>query len=369
MAFGLEPVLFVRAKDCNDHVSGNGEHLQPLQTRDDEERGRQAKEFYESIIASEPSQPTPELRNSEQHQQSRKMGNKQLGSFHNSSQKGKAGCSSSSAGSRQGDTSKRLHELLRHCQEGSLCGVKGLLSKGDVSLKHSDQYGWNALMCAAYSGHFRLVRYLTKKDPFLCHHRNKQGQSASDLANLAGHHSIARFLQQCEEGSAATTEVVTGAACSSPSRSNQPYWCDACQVEIRNSASDMHQRSTAHLFSCKHAPKSTLYHIPESNRGYQMLLQDGWDQEMGLGKAGEGNKFPVKTILKRDRRGLGAADTDSKPRITHFKPYDTDAVRRQPKKERKNQVKTNPVNKKTQVRDRDRQKVMEIDFRRSFHLP
>ena len=40
-----------------------------------------------------------------------------------------------------------------------------------------------------------------------------------------------------------------------------------------------------------------------------------------------GRKFPVKTVLKRDRLGLGSKGSDQ-ARVTHFGPNDCSAVKR-----------------------------------------
>lgn len=48
---------------------------------------------------------------------------------------------------------------------------------------------------------------------------------------------------------------------------------------------------------------------------------------IGLGPAGMGRKFPVKTVLKRDRLGLGSKGSDQ-ARVTHFGPNDCSAVKR-----------------------------------------
>ena len=47
----------------------------------------------------------------------------------------------------------------------------------------------------------------------------------------------------------------------------------------------------------------------------------------GLGPDGIGRKFPVKTVLKRDRLGLGSKESE-KARVTHFGPNDYNAVKR-----------------------------------------
>lgn len=47
----------------------------------------------------------------------------------------------------------------------------------------------------------------------------------------------------------------------------------------------------------------------------------------GLGPEGIGRKFPVKTVLKRDRLGLGSKGSEQ-ARVTHFGPNDHNAVKR-----------------------------------------
>jgi len=39
------------------------------------------------------------------------------------------------------------------------------------------------------------------------------------------------------------------------------------------------------------------------------MLGSGWDKK-GLGPTGSGKLYPVKTVLKKDRRGLGMASED-----------------------------------------------------------
>jgi hypothetical protein len=60
------------------------------------------------------------------------------------------------------------------------------------------------------------------------------------------------------------------------------------------------------------------YAIPKANPGYQMLKKLGWSEEKGLGVNEQGNKGPLKTVLKNDRLGLGR--DQKKPRVTHFNP-------------------------------------------------
>ena len=57
--------------------------------------------------------------------------------------------------------------------------------------------------------------------------------------------------------------------------------------------------------------------IDQTNKGFQMLKRMGWkESEGGLGKKRQGKLTPVKTILKRDKRGLGSRKAPS-AKVTH----------------------------------------------------
>ena len=108
-----------------------------------------------------------------------------------------------------------------------------------------------------------------------------------------------------------------------------PWYCDQCKEEVAASRRQ-HYATILHHF---HTPSSL--HLPPfvlqpSNRGYQMMLRAGW-QEEGLGAQGAGRLNPPKTLLKRDKLGLGAAalgkDRAARPRVTHFQANDLEAVR------------------------------------------
>lgn len=114
-------------------------------------------------------------------------------------------------------------------------------------------------------------------------------------------------------------------------------YCEVCQAHYSEDTVALHERSTAHLFNrCDPLP-STRYCIPENNVGFQLMVKGGWDKETGLGPSGAGRKFPIKTVLKRDQKGLGFC-SNLKPKVTHFRPNDRCAVeepvKRQSRKER-----------------------------------
>ncbi len=89
-------------------------------------------------------------------------------------------------------------------------------------------------------------------------------------------------------------------------------------------------------------------------------MKGGWNEESGLGlgtAGGEGRKYPISTVLKRDRLGFGLKS--EKPRITHFGPYDTEAI---------GAVQPTPktISRRYQAKLDVIEKAKERDFRREF---
>ncbi len=109
--------------------------------------------------------------------------------------------------------------------------------------------------------------------------------------------------------------------------------------------------------------------IPEANRGYQMMLSGGWDKKSGLGPSGSGKLYPVKTILKRDRHGLGLErETGSKvtPKVTHFDANDAISVSDGLKESRTERSAT--LSRQKQMKKVTKEKAKEVNFRREFSL-
>lgn len=104
-------------------------------------------------------------------------------------------------------------------------------------------------------------------------------------------------------------------------------WCDDC-CDYYTGAFETHACSIIHQFNFnkkhKGAAKPSFY-IPQNNKGYQMLLSLGWNGNAGLGLLGQGPKYPVKTVLKLGRGGLGT-DDDGAPKVSHFSPNDPSEI-------------------------------------------
>lgn len=85
----------------------------------------------------------------------------------------------------------------------------------------------------------------------------------------------------------------------------QPPVCPVCALPITSSLAQ-HEASLAHQVSLQHShPPSAL---DRSRMGLRALAAKGWDLDarQGLGRDGEGMRFPIKVVAKEDTLGIGA---------------------------------------------------------------
>lgn len=216
-----------------------------------------------------------------------------------------------------------VNQFLQNAQEGRLRQVEDLLSKHCIDINVCDQFSWTALMCASHSGQFCVVKYLLDKGAEWRNHKDSQGRTALDLARLANNFNVVDLLLSINDGAKTKHKKMSKKeSCTKKAK----FWCSICEQEFTDSRK-VHHGSTVHLFNTQRKPQKTFYYIPDGNVGYQMMLKSGWNEEKGLGPEGIGRKFPVKTVLKRDRLGLGSKES-KQARVTHFGPNDHSAVRR-----------------------------------------
>ncbi|CAM1511762.1 Fc.00g092750.m01.CDS01 [Cosmosporella sp. VM-42] len=81
--------------------------------------------------------------------------------------------------------------------------------------------------------------------------------------------------------------------------------CPVCALPVTDS-SRPHEASLAHQVCLKHShPPSAL---DRSRMGLRALQSQGWDPDArhGLGREGEGMRYPIKVIAKEDTLGVGA---------------------------------------------------------------
>ncbi|XP_078692808.1 G patch domain and ankyrin repeat-containing protein 1 homolog [Branchiostoma floridae x Branchiostoma belcheri] len=252
--------------------------------------------------------------------------------------------------------------FLRFAQDGDLEGVEKCISQGGVDLNATDAFGWTALMCASFAGHQSVVRCLLEHGANWREQTDSRGRNALDLARKARHRNIVDLIQEFSNNGVLS---VAKDVQEETDQDHNGYFCDVCQQDLKETSKEDHEHSTVHLFNCQHAPPSTMYFLPESNRGFQMMLREGWDREEGLGRDGrKGQKFPVKTVLKRDRTGLGARQ-DYRAKVTHFSSRDTKAVKKPQESEKKLRKRT--LSRRERTAKERKEKQWERDFRASFN--
>ena len=246
---------------------------------------------------------------------------------------------------------RREHKFLLCAQDGNLKELCRLVEDG-VDVNVCDAYGWTALMCASHAGHLPVIQYLVNHGAHMTATDDK-GRTAVDIAKLAKQRHVVKFYENVGQGS----DLCVNKKCS-------PFYCDVCQVEFKDTPIDAHNTSTVHLFNSGLKRKPTSYFLPESNKGFQMMLRSGWDKEKGLGSEEQGHKYPVKTVLKQDRQGLGT-EAVGKARVTHFGPHDREAV---VGCNVKRNMKTSTLNVRACERHVSKEKRKERDFRMAFNM-
>ena len=103
--------------------------------------------------------------------------------------------------------------------------------------------------------------------------------------------------------------------------------CKDCGEMFDTDQKALHIAKISHQFSIKRdcVKRNPGFGISETNVGFRLMKKSGWDGVSGLGDDQNGKLFPVKTILKQDRKGLDTGDK-KKSRVTHFGPHDEESI-------------------------------------------
>lgn len=202
----------------------------------------------------------------------------------------------------------------------------------------TDQFGWTALMMAACDGHLDAVKVLFNRGAKI-DIVNRQMETALTVAEKKNHQSVVAYLKktQCDticlssssddEDATIGNEIEIKSDATHKKLNLETFFCDICQTKFSQTDRKSHAASTLHRFNRTDLQKPPRhYGIPETNVGFQMLLQQGWDRESGLGAERDGVIYPIKTTLRKPRSGLGTQQPN-KPKVTHFKPFDSSAVK------------------------------------------
>uniref|UniRef100_A0A6V7K291 G-patch domain-containing protein n=1 Tax=Bracon brevicornis TaxID=1563983 RepID=A0A6V7K291_9HYME len=212
------------------------------------------------------------------------------------------------------------NHILRAIDQADMDFLQANVNENNVNI--ADDFGWTPLMSSAFSGNKRIVEFLLKlgarRDL-----REKTGLTALQLAQKKQHKEIVSLLKNERAIFVDEEEKITK---DRGIEELEEFYCSVCKSSFKETTIKKHEASLLHIFNTNPKLPDPLYGIPKKNKGYQMMLNTGWEESKGLGPSGSGLKYPVKTVLKRDRKGLGRGD-EEKPRITHFKSNDLAAVK------------------------------------------
>lgn len=358
---------------------------QELKSNDDQ-LGKEAKAFYENLLSETEAVPKTETIskaetafNSEAVSSSSHLNIVSTCSENSSKNKSRKKRSQSSATKKSKSktpektsqtffksTVLNLHQrqyfkLLQCAEQGQTNEVVNLLGLG-LDVNFQDFYGWTALMCAAREGHADVIKTLLESgaDKNL---RNSVGDDACLIARNACHLKLANFIRKFYVNEEKNKQFIESK--SHLEAEDAMFYCEICKQKFLLHDQKSHYSSTIHLFNTGKRKSGPSFFITENNRGYQMLLRSGWSGDKGLGPDGKGAKYPVKTILKQDRKCLGSGeDVKKKAKISHFNANDKRAVEPIFKKMREFSVRT--LAKKAQTLKEKKEKRLEKNIRFQF---
>lgn len=304
-------------------------------------KGDEAKKAYEEII-SEPSNMT--LQSENKHK---------LKTLNNRNSIPKPFSSNEKIKKNQFAKEKvTINAILKAVEQKDLKFLSTYVTWENVNL--TDDFGWTPLMSAAYCGHLDIIEFLLNLGANR-KAKEKSGLTAAQLALKKNYLNIVALLKKKSESvsnktlqerdtndsekNADTLKIKSESVgllknyndniCRDNDNIeegfNEGFYCKICKTNFYQTTWKKHETSTLHIFNSKPKLKNTMYGISKQNKGYKILLNCGWDEEGGLGPTGKGIKYPVKTYLKFDRKGLGQCNK-KEYRVTHFKSKDPAAV-------------------------------------------
>ncbi|XP_070496378.1 G patch domain and ankyrin repeat-containing protein 1 homolog [Chironomus tepperi] len=202
-------------------------------------------------------------------------------------------------------------------------GIDNLIkTSSNVDINAVDNFGWTALMISACEGSIDSFRSLLINHNASLDFKDRTGNTALSLATKNNHSDILNIIEEYNSKnsySESSDEEVE-------EQNEGTLYCPDCKIKIKKSSSKSHQSSTVHLFSCKYNTDVTIksFGIAHSNKGFKLMKTIGWDGNSALGARKNGKMYPVKTVMRKGRTGLGVKQDD--PKITHFKANDVSAV-------------------------------------------
>jgi len=202
------------------------------------------------------------------------------------------------------------HKLLKAIQNSDFDTVKSLK---DCDFNCTDQYGWTALEIGCVVGQTDIVKYLVGKGGYI-----RDNDRIYRILIEKGFSEIMSILK-CRGGET-ELEIID-------IQDGELEQCEECGEMFDTDQKVLHIATITHQLSLKrdNVRRNPGFGISEANVGFRLMKKSGWDGVSGLGEGQGGKLFPVKTILKQDRKGLEYGDT-KRSRVTHFGPNDEESV-------------------------------------------
>ncbi|XP_061392972.1 G patch domain and ankyrin repeat-containing protein 1 homolog [Musca vetustissima] len=260
--------------------------------------GKEIKEFYEELVSKETKEKKEEVHNENKSKKLERKSSKPL----------------------MKRTPFEVGKYQRYAMSNNVEELQKLDYR-DQNVNVCDGYGWTALMMAACEGHEEAVRFLLQLgvDKNI---KDKSGKTAMDLAKRKGHIHIQQLLETpLEENSSSSDDDAM--------ETIEPFYCEICKRTFSETTRREHETSTIHQFNAQTPASSNKlqkFNIPPRNKGLQLMVKQGWDKESGLGPSQTGRLYPVKTVIRKQRSGLGTEQEPAK--VSHFQAFDRAAIKR-----------------------------------------
>ncbi|XP_049876404.1 G patch domain and ankyrin repeat-containing protein 1 homolog [Pectinophora gossypiella] len=194
-------------------------------------------------------------------------------------------------------------DLFLSAQNNDTQILTRILDRSPDKINAVDDYGWSLLMIACQANSIEVVQELLSRDVNTSI-RDKAGNSAQSLVIKNKNLALVDLLLAHKKKK---TEIETQKE-EYKVKLKEEYDCDICNKTYPDKQE--HLSSTIHNINASKGKKiPASYVIPASNRGYQLMLKEGWDRQSGLGPEGSGKLYPIKTVLKKDRKGIGHKKT------------------------------------------------------------
>jgi hypothetical protein len=222
---------------------------------------------------------------------------------------------------------------LQAAEENNLEVVRHYIALG-FNIDVLDAYKWSSLMIAIYASNIQIVEYLLQHRCNVSVH-DKAGNNAIKLAFKKYDKRIIdmliKYTVKTEDDKTTSQQEQLQVHTVDGGQSVTKY-CISCDTSYDDQSS--HLTSIVHLlneYEMNPDLKSKIlgYKLDESNRGFQLLIKNGWSVNSGIGANEDGRMNPVKAVQKLDRLGFGS-DLVTKPssastrikRLSLLKPND-----------------------------------------------